>query len=105
MPTLWRRVKTDGSYLSASDFRVHFGLDDSRRVPVVRVVWPDGHQERWTDVETQTDRDAAARGRGHALQKGSRAAIGTPQYLAARTGCIHASGVLHSRAPTCYSPP
>ena len=25
-PTLWRRVKTDGSYLSASDIRVHFGL-------------------------------------------------------------------------------
>ena len=25
-PTLWRRVRTDGSYLSASDVRVHFGL-------------------------------------------------------------------------------
>ena len=25
-PTIWRRVKTDGSYLSASDLRVHVGL-------------------------------------------------------------------------------
>ena len=25
-PTLWRRARTDGSYLSASDDRVHFGL-------------------------------------------------------------------------------
>ena len=28
-PTLWRRVKTDGSYLSASDIRVHVGLGAS----------------------------------------------------------------------------
>src|SRR5262245_49606371 len=28
-PTLWRRVKTDGSYLSASDIRVHTGLGAS----------------------------------------------------------------------------
>jgi hypothetical protein len=54
LPTLWRRVKTDGSYLSSSDLRVHFGLNDIRRVPAIRVVWPDGHTERWTDVQTQT---------------------------------------------------
>ena len=32
-PTLWRRVRTDGSYLSASDARVHFGLGASPRSP------------------------------------------------------------------------
>ena len=42
-PTLWRRVRTDGSYLSASDVRVHFGLGSSprdrrRRRAVAR--WP-----------------------------------------------------------------
>ena len=31
-PTLWRRVRTDGSYLSASDVRVHFGLGSSSAV-------------------------------------------------------------------------
>ena len=53
-PTLWRRVKTDGSYLSSSDVRVHFGLNDTPRVPIILVVWPDGQQERWADVAAQT---------------------------------------------------
>jgi len=49
-PTLWRRVRTDGSYLSASDVRVHFGLGASPAVTAVVVQWPDGRRERWTDV-------------------------------------------------------
>lgn len=49
-PTLWRRVKTDGSYLSASDSRVHFGLGASATRGAVVVQWPDGPRERWTDV-------------------------------------------------------
>jgi hypothetical protein len=49
-PTLWRRVRTDGSYLSASDVRVHFGLGVSPAVTAVVVQWPDGRRERWTDV-------------------------------------------------------
>ena len=50
-PTLWRRVKTDGSYLSASDVRVHVGLGPSDAVPGVVVYWPDGSRERWRDVK------------------------------------------------------
>jgi hypothetical protein len=49
-PTLWRRVKTDGSYLSASDSRVHFGLGPSAAFDAVVVRWPDGKQERWTGL-------------------------------------------------------
>jgi len=49
-PTLWRRVRTDGSYLSASDVRVHLGLGASAAVTAVAVQWPDGQRERWTDV-------------------------------------------------------
>jgi hypothetical protein len=49
-PTLWRRVRTDGSYLSASDGRVHFGLGASPAVAAVIVQWPDGQQERFTAV-------------------------------------------------------
>jgi hypothetical protein len=45
--TLWRRVRTDGSYLSASDLRVHFGLGTNPRVDSVVVQWPDGVEERW----------------------------------------------------------
>ncbi len=49
-PTLWRRVKTDGSYLSASDVRVHVGLGSSPSIEAVVVQWPDGPRERWTGV-------------------------------------------------------
>jgi hypothetical protein len=49
-PVRWRRVRTDGSYLSASDVRVHFGLGSSPAISAVVVQWPDGQRERWTDV-------------------------------------------------------
>jgi enediyne biosynthesis protein E4 len=49
-PTGWRRVRTDGSYLSAGDVRAHFGLGSSPDVAAVVVQWPDGQRERWTDV-------------------------------------------------------
>ncbi len=41
----WRRVATDGSYASASDPRVLFGLGDSDAPVRVRVVWPGGRTE------------------------------------------------------------
>ena len=41
-PTLWRRVRADGSYASANDPRVLVGLGDSTEAPIVRVHWPDG---------------------------------------------------------------
>ena len=46
-PTLWRRVKTDGSYLSASDSRLHFGLGTATAVTSIEVRWPDGARERF----------------------------------------------------------
>ena len=39
---LRRRVRTDGSYLSANDPRVLVGLGNATRVEAVRVRWPDG---------------------------------------------------------------
>ena len=46
-PTLTRRVRTDGSYGSASDPRVLFGLGSSAAAPTLRVTWPDGKIENW----------------------------------------------------------
>ena len=65
-PTLWRRVKTDGSYLSASDMRVHFGLGTSNSIGAVIVEWPDGQRERWTTL---------APDRLHTLRRGGGEAV------------------------------
>ena len=44
---LRRRARTDGSYASANDPRVHIGLGDAAEVRRVRVRWPDGTLEEW----------------------------------------------------------
>ena len=43
---LWRRAHTDGSYLSASDIRVHFGLG-SATARSLRVLWSGGASETY----------------------------------------------------------
>ncbi len=45
-----REVKTSGSYASASDPRVHFGLGATSRIELVEVVWPSGARQVFTDV-------------------------------------------------------
>jgi hypothetical protein len=49
-PTLWRRVRTDGSYAAASDPRVLFGLGDAAGGETLRAVWPDGGVSEWVGV-------------------------------------------------------
>ena len=49
-PTLWRRSRTDGSYASAHDPRVLVGLGRTRALSRVRVIWPSGHIEEWTNL-------------------------------------------------------
>ncbi|MEM6701902.1 MAG: CRTAC1 family protein [Acidobacteriota bacterium] len=44
LPTLHRRVRTDGSYVSSHDPRVLFGLGDSEPKSL-EVIWPDGSAE------------------------------------------------------------
>ena len=47
---LSRRARADGSYASANDPRVLAGLGDSAAPPRVRVTWPSGRVEEWTDL-------------------------------------------------------
>ena len=47
-PTLWRRVRADGSYLSANDPRVVVGLGSESSVTGIVVHWPDGRNERFS---------------------------------------------------------
>ncbi len=70
-PTLWRRVKTDGSYLSASDVRVHFGLGAAADIAALEVHWPDGARERFAGLTA--DRFLTLkRGAGSAVGAGAR---------------------------------
>jgi hypothetical protein len=47
---LQRRVRTDGSYLSANDPRVLVGLGGANQIKAVRVRWPNGVVEEWKDL-------------------------------------------------------
>jgi enediyne biosynthesis protein E4 len=58
-PPRWRRVGTDGSYLSGNDPRVHFGLggdDELHAAPLegIGVVWPNGSMETWRPPRPDT---------------------------------------------------
>jgi hypothetical protein len=48
-PALMRRARSDGSYASANDPRVLVGLGQSADPVTVRVQWPDGNSESWTN--------------------------------------------------------
>ena len=45
--TLWRRVRADGSYLSANDPRILVGLGDVAQIESLTVYWPNGKSERF----------------------------------------------------------
>jgi hypothetical protein len=48
LPTLWRRVRADGSYLSANDPRILVGLGSAPQIDSLTVHWPNGRTERFT---------------------------------------------------------
>jgi hypothetical protein len=43
-----------GSFLSASDQRIHFGVGESTRIEAIEVRWPSGHVARYTDLAADT---------------------------------------------------
>ena len=43
-------IRSGGSYLSQSDLRLHFGLDDVARIDKVEVIWPNGNVQVFQDV-------------------------------------------------------
>jgi hypothetical protein len=49
---VWRRTRTDGSYLSASDPRVHFGLGSDAHIREVIVEWRRGPRESWSGLRS-----------------------------------------------------
>jgi hypothetical protein len=51
---LWRRSQPEGSYVSASDPRVHFGLGDSTKIDGVVVRWVGGGAEVFRNVKADS---------------------------------------------------
>jgi hypothetical protein len=45
-----RFVSTAGSYISASDKRVHFGLGSSKKLRLIEITWPSGIVQRLEPV-------------------------------------------------------
>ncbi len=50
-PSLWRRVRVDGSYASSNSPGVVVGLGEEPRISAVRVLWPDGRVQRFEGIE------------------------------------------------------
>jgi hypothetical protein len=48
--TQWATVSTAGSYLSASDKRLHFGLGTATQVDAVEIHWPSGFTQTVKNV-------------------------------------------------------
>ena len=60
-----------GSYESAGDPRLHFGLGDARRVELLEVQWPSGRVDRYRDLPADT---------GYHLREGDAAAQPLPGW-------------------------
>ena len=58
---VWRRVHTDGSYLSSSDPRAHFVLPARAAAVTLIVDWPGGMRERWKDMRQNASRTITLR--------------------------------------------
>lgn len=52
--TMWRRVHSDGSYLSASEPAVVFYLDGAAQVASMEIIWPNGDQEQFAAPAVNT---------------------------------------------------
>ena len=66
-PTLWRRARNDGSYLSANDPRVPVGLGDSPKITKLCAHWTSGRIEEWTDMPVG-EYTTLQEGSGHKVQ-------------------------------------
>ena len=69
-----------GSYQSANDPRLHFGLADSDRVDSVEVRWPSGQVDRFTDLVADT---------GYLLREGEPESAPLPGFTPRKADAKH----------------
>jgi hypothetical protein len=48
--TQLREKRSSGSYLSANDPRLHFGLGGAKRIDRLEIDWPDGTKQSFADL-------------------------------------------------------
>jgi hypothetical protein len=60
-----------GSYLSASDSRLHFGLGPATQVDEIEVTWPSGLVQRFQNLKAD---------RGYRIREGDAAALPLPGF-------------------------
>ena len=53
--TQYREVRSDGSYLSASDLRVHFGLGTAGAIKQVEIQWPSGQTDHHKNLSVNQE--------------------------------------------------
>ncbi len=88
-------VRGGGSYYSQNDFRLHVGLGTHQRVDRVRVRWPTGQEEVWTDVSV--NRIVTLReGGGRPLEK-ARDQVRDPGAADRRPGARRGAGTAVDR--------
>jgi enediyne biosynthesis protein E4 len=64
-----------GSFLSASDERIHFGLGQETRIAQAEVRWPSGHVDHYTDLVVDS---------GHLLREGESRSSPLPGWTPQR---------------------
>ena len=60
----YQEINSGNSYLSFSDLRLHFGLDDAERVDVLETRWPGGKIDKSSNLEVN-QRHIMAEGQGY----------------------------------------
>ena len=60
----YQEINSGNSYLSCSDLRLHFGLDDAERVDVLGTRWPGGKIDKSSNLEVN-QRCIMAEGQGY----------------------------------------
>ena len=65
---LRRHCHADGSYLSSSDSRVHFGIGSATKIEEITIRWPDGQREILRDQPADRYVTVSEQGVGHRSQ-------------------------------------
>lgn len=85
-------VRSGDSYLSHSDWRLHFGLGKHEKISELKVVWPSGQEEVHRDLPVNRH-VKVVEGKGIVLEEGGMEEIRPAVRLRSRSGFLKSSPV------------